>query len=487
MPKILSVTTVSPATLTIRWTTGSYLLGDVSACVFQSWSVELARIQDGRAGDYVVAPTCSSLPQTARECDQAVVGHGVYFARVRQTCTDSSFDTLPSAVFYGIKSRPIAAIQPIRINCSHFYELVGVDVMNGTTLNAGAWVNQKMLNVADWVPGVSHNCSFTWWEVQMKYHSRNIDGYLDHLADGTDWFSLCGINDFRNITSCVFPIRTNREYSLRVRERCDDHWADSQWTENLEVCWSAGVNAEIPTNLTVSDIGTSSFRISWEASEDTDFDSCVFKAWDVQAKPVDLHWPGYWNNKSIEGDVYESGMTPDVFDESGNLTESGVAFGYWKKVITYEQEWLDVDQSEYQLYRVTPSKLIYDIPTLNGTMHTEEDYNRSWNETLRYDNLVNISGMVYGCSSYYRNVTDCLLRVASVGAIRYDIRLRETCADSSFDSAWTYLDASSLPITMLPAVLDAKPALNPSVEPIVKSFLGFRPTSDLPVLPRVLR
>jgi hypothetical protein len=492
MPQITSVYSVAAATLTITWTQGSYLVGDVSACVFQNWLVELALVQDGTMQSYVEAVACSSLPQSARECEQPnLVGHGVYFARITATCTQSSLNSLPAPVFYSVKTRPIPAAPPIRINCSEFIPLDE----NGT---ADPGRIDPKVHEARWVPGASNNCEFLFWEVEMMYEARDM-GPNDEFPEGTDWFPICGDTAYnRTTTSCSFPVRTNREYRLRIREHCVDPYADTDWTYTGQVCHSSGVRAQPPLDLTVSEVGLASFQLNWEAGS-TDQDSCVFQEWSVEAKPVDVEWPGAYYNISHERDDITTVERQVVLDENGTLgtvEETVVTKVRWTTV-----EWRDDPHSSYRYYAIVPypedrQYAVYDTttqrpppkmnisapssndsndttstttttaPTTTRTVTQRVWLNRTVDEMRPFSDYENVTNIVYGCSGSHRNTTSCLIYVQNLPAVRYDVRVREVCLDNTLNSVWAYLADDLRPVTTMPEVV--------KVKTVQDTFLGFR-------------
>merc|ERR1719506_3042300 len=100
-------------------------------------------------------------------------------------------------------------------------------------------------------------------------------GFYDPFPDETEWYDLCNhtITDILE-TSCVYSVRTNREYKLRVRETCSDQLAFSQWTENTGTCRTEPKRAEGPIFFKVGGIRTgdtlANFQATWTPHWNTD-------------------------------------------------------------------------------------------------------------------------------------------------------------------------------------------------------------------------
>jgi hypothetical protein len=178
--------------------------------------------------------------------------------------------------------------------------------------------------------------------------------------------------------------------------------------------------------------------LEWAAA-DSDPDSCVFFSWEVQAKPLGIEWPGRYMNFTDESGhwIYQSD------DNSSSTTRS------WHKVYTIRTEWVEDAHASFDYYIVVPSEVDNATMSMNGTEKM----------THVYDDLVNITDVVYGCEVRDRSMTTCLMRVARGGGVRYEVRVRETCTDPTLNSAWTYIDSESL-LTPIPEVVVVKPVSN---------------------------
>jgi len=558
-PQFTIISSNSPASLTINWTTSSYLRGDVSPCVFTRWSVELAKQLDDRkiyrgykgffkhpslgptalaleitlttvsegtwssylfsgnignvaftrsgtsiqiqdpsglgirldgtetreggtimgdcffsgvrggefsltpldgylgVSDYVLATNCINKPQTTRQCTQGgLQGHGRYYVRIREECTVASLRSLTTAVTFSTKTNPIGAMPPPYVNCSIY---TGYDNDNGTITVSSDPLGYEAptrtyKHQGEWAPGVQNNCSFVAYELQLRYLWRDVpDDIYDPVAAGSDWIDACFVVGNRNFTTCAYNVRPNRPYRLRVRERCNDTLASSDWRESgEEVCTSNPLRASAPANFSVFDTKAATFQSSWDAG-DTDFDSCVFQAWDVQAKAVGIEWPGQYVNFSHSMDVA-------VGEDAANRT-------VWKKVYWLTEEWTELKHAPYTYYGFLPTEDTSSVAIdSNTSINVTVDVNKTWNETRRFDDYINATDIVYGCSIRNRSHTSCLIRVANVGGLRYDVRLREVCTDSALNSEWVYIDTPFRPITPIPEVV--------LVRPVLSSFLPFR-------------
>merc|ERR1712032_44532 len=79
----------------------------------------------------------------------------------------------------------------------------------------------------------------------------------------------------------------NSNYVFRVHERCLDPRADSGFREST--CQTDAVVAQPPVDLAVFAAGKDLFWVRWDAGE-TDADSCVFVAWELQAIENATNW-----------------------------------------------------------------------------------------------------------------------------------------------------------------------------------------------------
>lgn len=315
----------------------------------------------------------------------------------------------------------------------------------------------------DWAPGVQNNCSFVSYELQLRYLWRDVpDDIYDPIAAGSDWMDACTVTSNRNSTACAYHVRPNRPYRLRVREKCNDTLASSHWRESEQICSSNPFGAAAPDNFTVFDTKASSFQSSWDAGN-SDPDSCVFVAWEVEAKAVGIEWPGQYVNFSHNKDVSV------IETEHVNATVK-VDRTVWKKVYWLTEEWTELLHSSYTYYGFLPTEDTREHAMEGNTsINITIDLNTTWNETKRYEDYLNATDVVYGCSSRNRSHTNCLVMVGNVGALRYDVRVRETCTDSALNSEWVYIDTPLRPITPMPEVVKVKSVLG--------SFLPFRATS----------
>jgi len=258
------------------------------------------------------------------------------------------------------------------------------------------------------------------------------------------------------------------------------------------------VRAQPPLDLTVSEVGLSSFQLNWEAGN-TDQDSCVFQEWSVEAKPVDVEWPGAYYNISHERDDITTVERQVVLDENGTLgtvEETVVTKVRWTTV-----EWRDDPHSSYRYYAIVPypedrQYAVYDtttqrpppkmniivpspnetnnatstttttVPTTTRTVTQRVWLNRTVDEMRPFSDYENVTNIVYGCSGSHRNTTSCLIYVQNLPAVRYDVRVREVCLDNTLNSVWAYLADDLRPVTTMPEVVKVKTVQN--------TFLGFR-------------
>jgi hypothetical protein len=348
--------------------------------------------------------------------------------------------------------------------------------------NATEGTVDEYIHQASWIPDGAQtgskygNCTFSHWQVQLKYVEREVPGNIeDPMSAGTAWGDICVIYDFRNITSCEFIVRRNREYKLRVRELCTDPLADSIWEETFPwgqgVCHSAPLVTPAPENVTASDPTANTFTMSWEAG-DTDPDSCVFALWEIEVKPLNVNWPGHWMNLTGEETIY---------DDSISATNET----FWKKVYWYVPHFVEDGHSQYNYYAVVPvgqQELVVNSVTFNGT--SDGTFNLTINvsdvvnETRTYNEYVNVTDMVYGCSVRARNTTTCVVPVAEGGGVQYEARVREVCTDSTINSEWVYeskLDTGADIVTVIPEVVKIIPVLARTYR---GEFLGFRNQGD---------
>jgi hypothetical protein len=374
---------------------------------------------------------------------------------------------LTTAVTFVTKTNPIGAKPPLFVNCS-IYTAYGDDNGTVTVISDPLGYHaptRTYKHQGNWSPGAQNNCSFSAYELQLRYLRRDVpDGVDDPLAAGSDWIDACSVVSSRNATTCAYSVRPNRPYRLRVREKCNDTLADSDWRESEQVCTSNPLRAVAPANFSVFDTKVASFQSSWDAG-DSDADSCVFQAWDVQAKAVGIEWPGQYINFSHSRDVSTPG-DPAVIeaDKAANRTVDRTV---WKKVYWLTEEWTELKHSPYTYYGFLPTSDTSDVAIdSNTSINVTIDFNKTWNETRRFDDYLNATDIAYGCSIRNRSLTSCLVRVGNVGGLRYDVRVREACTDPAVSSEWVYIDTPLRPITPLPEVVVVKPVLS--------SFLPFR-------------
>merc|ERR1719149_573765 len=127
-------------------------------------------------------------------------------------------------------------------------------------------------------------------------------------------------------------------------------------------------------------------------------------------------------------------------------------------------------------------------------MNLSIDINMSLNETRRYKEYENITGMVYACSVKDRTVNRCQVAVARGGGVEYELRLREVCTNAEISSQWVYLNKDANQEaghhqlkTPIPEIVEVKPVMNnrvgdPDMWAQTRSgngeFLGFDRSTD---------
>ncbi|CAJ1386281.1 unnamed protein product [Effrenium voratum] len=112
----------------------------------------------------------------------------------------------------------------------------------------------------------------------------------------------------------VFPanhLDSDRDYNVKVRERCVDPNADSDYL--ADKLRTAAAPALAPENLTTSDLRKYRLDLLWDPGNRR---ACVFWAWQVMLKPFDAAWPEE-DNETIAGGghffVYSRNITEAAF------------------------------------------------------------------------------------------------------------------------------------------------------------------------------
>jgi hypothetical protein len=273
-PTTVSAISAASRSLTISWRRGTYL-DTLPSCTFQEFLVEAALTRES----LTFIPVCQIQDAHATHCivsAWALLGNASYVVRVREVCHDASLNSLPGALFQPVITKPEPAGTPYQVNSS-------VSADDGNVL------------VAAWMAGVANNCGFSSWEVELMYLPRVLPmGVLDPYAAGTGWEPVCKLVQ-RTQTSCVIALRENREYRVRVRETCTDVYANSPWAVT-GISKSNPSQAITPSSLVLSipaNTGSDNFDFwaDWASANNTNPDSCVFIAWEVQAKVIGREWP----------------------------------------------------------------------------------------------------------------------------------------------------------------------------------------------------
>jgi hypothetical protein len=440
LPEITGIVSQAPAALHISWATHKYLNGD-SLCIFSHWQIDYAKVATiaghiivYHGTDLLFYDASSHLDCDIYKRDTRMCGiwnlEGVvrYKVRVTEICTVSDLNSLP-AVTLAPFTQPWPGLPPEMVNCT----LPNFDAGVTDWAIMPSWESSDVHRDYDTV-WRSENCTFFAWDVELMLFPREAsvspDGVYEVYQPGFDWTLACRRYD-RNDTYCKWGVappkdgslpdgfwsmRSGRQYLVRVRERCTDILADSNFTESNTTCDTVSVPATPVRHISFFDSRLYSFRLKWDAGYTG---ACLFSAWEFQALSIGFHWE-----------------TADYFRSTTTTTTTTTIDPYR---INYTEPQRPDDPYNNTSWNFTSN--------CTNRTRPEVTYNTTFTTTAPHD----WSLVEYGCSVTDRLTHGCKVAVGLGSGQRYLVRGRETCTNRLWYSDWAYMPGSIVTPLPLPA------------------------------------
>jgi hypothetical protein len=115
-------------------------------------------------------------------------------------------------------------------------------------------------------------------------------GIPEPSASGSDWMKACELTLYEPNSCKVGGLLSNREYRMRVRQKCYDARSDSTYLDH-DGCQTSIQRAHPPQNVQAVVATPYEFQVLWTPGNDPHACLGLFVAWEVQALRADEEWP----------------------------------------------------------------------------------------------------------------------------------------------------------------------------------------------------
>jgi len=293
---------------------------------------------------------------------------------------------------------------------------------------------------ASYLNGDRSRCSFTSWRVETT---------LDDTSNGlADWqlASECTAQD-RPVTSClVRNLVSNANYTVRLREACTRMDYDSDWA-----LWPSALTLPTPAAAPQATCETATkqsqamrMQVTWSPGSTGD---CIFEAWEIYLQLL----PDSMTSPSSSWDLVCSSQ---MLQDTSCYVDSLLSGRYY--ALRSRQVCTDPAASSAYGELTGTQCLVTAMPAtspvnLTATSLSPYDLDISWAAQHPWACTfhawqVQVKAQVddnweagFSCFSYDRDVANCTVNVGLGSNTPYDVRVRETCAESNLNSPWLQL------------------------------------------------
>lgn len=291
--------------------------------------------------------------------------------------------------------------------------------------------------LTEYLSGVRPRCSFSYWRLEV--------------SDGGDWqmASECLGRD-RPYTSCTaLGLRSNANYSVRLREACTRWTYDSDWALWPQQVPTLPVPASAPVascGVATKSHGAMALPVSWTPGSPGD---CGFEAWQVfvmlQPRVDPPAAGGSWHpachsimsqdtSCTVEGMLTGRSYSVRVRQvcSDSDATSAYVELGGDDCTVTAAAAEIPAN-----LTAMSPGP--YDVFVRWDDNNPWACIFEAWQVQVKSQAEDSWDTAGLGCYSYDRDVTNCTVDVGLGSNTPYDVRVRETCLDTSLNSPWLTL------------------------------------------------
>eukprot|EP00435_Cladocopium_sp_Y103_P002062 s647_g1.t1 len=308
---------------------------------------------------------------------------------------------------------------------------------------------------ASYLNGDRSRCSFTSWRVEVTE---------DPWSDGeAEWqlASECSDQD-RPVTSCLLQnLVSNSNYSVRLREACTRMDYDSDWA-----LWPSAFTlptpAAAPTASCVEPAAkqgeTMRMQVSWTPGAPGD---CSFEAWEIYMQLL----PNSMTSPSAS--AWMLACRSNLLEETSCYVDSLLSGRYYALRIRQvcvnpaaSSVYAELTGTECLVTAMPASSPVnltavslspYDVDVNWAAMHPWACSFYAWQVQVKAQAEDNWEASGFGCFSYDRDVGNCTVNVGLGSNTPYDVRVRETCLESTLNSSWLQLAfpgvSTPLPVT----------------------------------------
>jgi len=263
-----------------------------------------------------------------------------------------------------------------------------------------------------------------------------------------DWqlASECTAQD-RPVTSClVRNLVSNANYTVRLREACTRMDYDSDWA-----LWPAALTLPTPAAAPQATCETATkqsqamrMQVTWSPGSTGD---CIFQAWEIylQLLPDSMTSPGSsWNLVCSSQMLQDTSCYVDSL-LSGRYyalrsrqvcTDPAASSAYGE--LTGTQCLVTAMPATSPVNLTTTSLSPYDLDISWAAQHPWACTFHAWQVQVKAQVDDNWEAG-FSCFSYDRDVANCTVNVGLGSNTPYDVRVRESCAESNLNSPWLQL------------------------------------------------